>query len=332
VSKPGTLDEFNFTLANTLPTMRWTHTSDANLFQLGSSVSIVFGYGDELQPMIDGEITQITPTFPSSGVPTVAIHGQTLLHRLGDNTRPRTFQKMTDTEMAQQISQDAKIEFQGDDSEIQYDYVSKGNKSDLAFLKERADRIHFEISMKENKLRFRRAQESKPEAYTLVWSQIQKGFSLDNTRPLKSFNPQLDSSQPATHVEYRAYDVKSKQAFVCRADSGDQILMGGSQKAGDVVAASRRERPYIQVAIPFTSQAQGDRYARAAYNQRALTLVGGSGDTIGTPELRSGKVIDLQGLGPLFSGRYYIEEATHTIDGNGYQTSFSAKRNAKNES
>ena len=73
VSKPDTLDTFSFTIANPLPKMRWTHTADADLFREGSSVKISLGYVDDLQEMIEGEITQISPSFPQDGIPTVAI-------------------------------------------------------------------------------------------------------------------------------------------------------------------------------------------------------------------------------------------------------------------
>jgi len=331
VSKPGTLDTFSLTLANTLPKMRWTHTSDAELFQLAKSVTIAFGYADHLELMIEGEIKQINPTFPSSGVPTVTIQGQTLLHRLMDNNKTRTFQKMTDKEIAQQIGEDAGLEVEAEDTDIRHDYVMQANQSDLAFLKERADRIHFEIAMEQKKLIFRKARETSQKSYTLVWTQIQRGFTLANTLPLKSFTPQLDASQPVSSVEYRAYDVKTKQAFVCRADSADQTsTMGGQETAAQVITSSfQRPRQYNQGTMPFVSQAEGDQFAKAEYNSRAMNLIGGSGETIGVPALRSGQVVELKGLGMMFDGLYYIDEATHSIDGNGYQTSFTVKRNAK---
>jgi Bacteriophage probable baseplate hub protein len=331
VNKPDTLDTFSLTLANTLPKMRWTHTSDADLFQLGSSVKIAFGYVDDLQAMIEGEINQISPTFPASGTPTVTIQGQTLLHRLADYTKPRTFQKATDKEMANTIADDATLGFDAEETDIQYDYVIKGNQSDLEFLKERAARIHFEILVKDKTLIFRKAKEAETKTYTLVWTQIQKGFTMANTLPLKSFSPQLDASQPVTSTEHRAYDVKSKKAFICRAGPDDQAAkMGGTQKAADVVTGSfQRTRELRHGTSPFTTQAEGDQHARAAFNQRALKLIGGSGATLGVPDLRSGQVVELQGLGSVFSGCYYIDEATHCIDGSGYQTSFTVKRNAK---
>ena len=59
-----------------------------------------------------------------------------------------------------------------------------------------------------------------------------------------------------------------------------------------------------------------------------MGFVSGNATTIGIPELWSGKVVELLGLGPLFDGCYYIQQATHTIDESGYNTSFTVKRNS----
>jgi phage protein D len=82
------------------------------------------------------------------------------------------------------------------------------------------------------------------------------------------------------------------------------------------------------VTTPFSSQAEGDQHAKAKFNEKAMNLVGGSAQTIGIPDLRSGQVVELKGLGPRFDGFYYIDEATHSISGSGYQTSFTVKRNS----
>jgi phage protein D len=330
VSKPDTMDTFSLTIANALPKMRWTHTSDADLFRVGNTVKIAMGYVDDLQEMIEGEITQISPMFPESGVPTVTISGQTRLHRLHGSSKTRTFQSVTDKDIAEKIGQEAGLEVEADDTNTQIEYVMQPNQSDLDFLRDRAKLIHFEISVKEKKLIFRKAKESEQKVYTLVWCQIQKSFaSAPNALPLKSFSPQLDAKQPATSVEHRCYDMKSKSAFVSKAGPSDQTSdMGGSRKGADLSQnAFQRPRDLVHVSTPYASQEEVDQHAKAEFNNRAMNLVSGTAETVGLPDLRSGQVVELAGLGPCFNGSYYIDEATHTIDNNGYQTHFTVKRN-----
>jgi phage protein D len=330
-SMPDTLDTFSFTLANTLPTMRWTHTSDADLFHEGSSVSISMGYVDDLQQMIEGEITNIGPTFPADGIPTVEISGHTRMHRLRGSNNTRTFQDATDAQVAQQIAQANGLEAEADDTQIQHEYLVQPNQSDLDFLKQLASRIRYEILVQGKKLIFRKAQESHPKVYTLVWAGVQRAFaSGGNTLPLKSFAPDLNATAPASSVQQRAYDPNSKQALIAKADPSDQTsMMGGSQSGSQLPQnAFQSPRDEVDVTSPFVTQAEGDQRAKARLNERAMQLIKGTAETIGIPDLRSGQVVQLLGLGPRFEGLYYIDQATHTINESGYSTSLNVKRNA----
>lgn len=67
-SEPDTLDHCVLTLANPYPEMRWTHEPrDADVFKEGNGLVVSLGYGKQLQPMFDGEITAISRRFPSPG-------------------------------------------------------------------------------------------------------------------------------------------------------------------------------------------------------------------------------------------------------------------------
>jgi phage protein D len=55
-------------------------------------------------------------------------------------------------------------------------------------------------------------------------------------------------------------------------------------------------------------------------------MVEASGSTVGLPELRAGRKVEIAGFGPRFTGEYFITETTHTIGSNGYTTTFKARR------
>ena len=52
----------------------------------------------------------------------------------------------------------------------------------------------------------------------------------------------------------------------------------------------------------------------------------GTGNTIGNPQIKAGRVINLNGLGGQFSGLYRITSATHTFDSSGYKTGFKVRK------
>ena len=331
VSQSNTMDTFKFTMVNQYPDLRWTHTSDADLFKQGSVVTIAMGYVDDLQEMIEGEITQISPSFPESGTPTITISGNSKMHWLHASKTTRTFKQMTDTQIVEQIAEEAGLGTQTDDSQVIYDYVMQANQTDLEFITARAARIHFEVLVNGPTLIFRKANEAAGKIYTLVWGNTQAGLaSGPNTLPLKSFSTTMNALQPPTSVQVRGYDSKNKTSFVGNATTGSEdALMAGTQKASQVTSSAfKKPRQVVQVSIPVASQAEADDHAKALLNSLGMKFLTGNAVTIGVPELFAGNVVELLGLGRLFSGLYYIDSATHTLGKSGYQTELSVKRNA----
>ena len=52
----------------------------------------------------------------------------------------------------------------------------------------------------------------------------------------------------------------------------------------------------------------------------------GTGSTIGNPQIKAGKVINILGVGSQFGGLYRITSATHSFDGSGYRTNFKLRK------
>ena len=72
----------------------------------------------------------------------------------------------------------------------------------------------------------------------------------------------------------------------------------------------------------------------AAAKDRALAILNNSqhefvkcqGTTVGLPDLRAGKHVEILNIGSRFSGRYFLTETEHIINGAGYITKFKAQR------
>lgn len=330
VSESDAMDSFSLTLVNEYPKMRWTHSGDADLFQEGSVVTIAMGYVDDIQEMIEGEITKISPSFPENGNATVTIEGHNRMHWLHGNKNTRAFQKMSDKQIVDKIAQEAGLETESEDPGVQHDYVLQANQSDLEFLRDRAAKAHFELLVKGKKLIFRKSNEVASKQYTFIWGHTQAAFSGSNTLPLKSFSTTLNTLKPASKVEVRGYDPKNKTAFVGQAGTGDESSkMSGSKPGSQVVTgAFHKPRKHVQVTVPVGSQAEADQHAKSVFNNLGLEFITGNASTIGVPAIRSGSVVQLQGLGPKFSGEYLVDKVTHTVGGNGYLMDFTVKRNS----
>lgn len=171
VDELDTMNHFSLTVANPYPDMPWTHgEKTAEFFKEGKPVKIQMGYVDHMQLLFDGLITRLSPTFPASGTPMLTLEGYTHLHRLKGSPRTRTFRDKTDKEIAEEIAAPLKdIELEAEDTKTRHAYVIQYRQTDLAFLRERARRIHFELKIEDKTLKFRKAKDNQSTVYTLVW-------------------------------------------------------------------------------------------------------------------------------------------------------------------
>jgi phage protein D len=78
--------------------------------------------------------------------------------------------------------------------------------------------------------------------------------------------------------------------------------------------------------VPLNSQ-EAQHEAESFFKYSARRFVVGFGVAETKPALRVGAQVDLQGLGPLFNGKYYVSEAKHIFDNaKGLRTEFRAER------
>jgi len=276
--------------------------------------------------MFSGVITSIRPTFPESGSSTVRIEGYTEMRRLRGSTKTRTFQDVTDKEIAQKIASEVQLTLDADETPTKHPYVIQYNQTDQVFLVERARRIGFQVRVEEKTLYFK-AGNAQTTVYTLLWGHPSE--PIDRSRrvmPLRSFSPSMNTLNQVTKVIVRGQHPTTREAFTGEATSADAGTTSSEQSGADVMEQAFGPRIEEISNVPLNSQEEADLLAKAIFKYRTSNFVTGSGVTIGLPDLRAGQLVELEGLGPRFSGRYYITQTIHGINSGGYQTTFSVNK------
>src|SRR6185436_9700659 len=112
-------------------------------------------HGQDLQPMIKGQITSLRPSFPSAGQPTLAISGLNVIHKFRNQEETWAYTKKTDSQIAKEVGDRLKIKVNTDPAaeakETKYDYVFQDNQYDIIFLMERARRAGYDLYVTEKK-------------------------------------------------------------------------------------------------------------------------------------------------------------------------------------
>lgn len=300
--------------------------SDADTLDVGRRVHIKMGYADRLVPMTRGVITSLTPRFPESGPPTLAVSGQDLMFFLKDSKpadgQPRQYVNKSDSEIAREVALRHKLTPKVHDSGLPRDLVIQKNQDDALFLMERAKRIDFEVFVQtdpdtgRDALYFQRPTDgrgaSTVRVYEFAWG-----------RSLIDFSPSLKIANQVSQITVRGWNPRTKQAIVATADARD--LPGGKEGGGPtavakaVPAGSKLDRV---VDCPVTSGEEAKALAVSMLRERAGEYITATGRVIGLPDLRPGDNVLITGLGRRFSGEYYVNKVEHALGGSGYLTQF----------
>ncbi len=297
-----------------------------DLLQIGKTVKIGFSasttgakdFDDELKgQVIEGEITAIETHFSEKSQAPVIVRGYDTCHRLHRGQHNRSFQNMTDSDIVKKIAEEAGIKVENDKidpSGEPHDYVFQENQTNMQFLRERAARIGFELFNQDGKLHFRRPKSNKE--LKLKW-----------LKDMSSFRVRVTSAEQVKAVEVRSWDYGEKRAIVSTAQTEHLITKTESGKGSDS-SSKFNNKPTnpkrIVVDQPVFSPKQADLMAQAVCNEIAGQFVYADAKAEGNPEIRPGRVVELEEMGQ-YSGKYYVTETRHLYQERVYTTEFSVR-------
>ncbi len=298
-----------------------------DLFKIGKKVQIGFHrsttgakeFSDEKKDyIIEGEITAIETQFTDESQAPITIRGYDVSHRLHRGRHNRSFTKMTDTSIVRKIAGEANIELGDvDNSGAPHEYLFQENQTNMAFLRERAARIGFELYVlfdektMQSQLHFRKPK--KDGSLTLQWR-------VD----IESFRVRATSAEQVDSVQVRGWNYERKKAIVSTARLEKLITKTDQGKGSQKGTVFRFPKPkMIVVDKPVSSPKEADTIAQSLCNELGGEFVHAEARGVGDPKIRLGRVVNLKDLGP-YDGSYYITETRHLYDGT-YTTEFSVR-------
>jgi phage protein D len=305
--------------------------SDKKTFNIGNVVHVHMGYADGLRSMVSGQISTLSPKFPESGPPTMAIRGLDGMFKLRDRQPApddvKKFVDKADWEIAQIVGERNGMTVEVTKEGVKHDLVVQKNQDDAIFIVERAKRIDFDCYVRtnpdsgESTLFFVKPTDARSgdtvHLYTFEW-----GTSLIN------FNPQLTLSSQVSKVTVRGWDPRTKSPIVYTSKDSDlPPPPPGSGTSGPQSAQTNLNgKQQVVVDAPVTSQQEAQDLAVSLLRERAYEFITGTGQVIGLPDLRPGYNLELKGLGKRFSGDYYIKKVEHSLGASGYLSRFEVRR------
>jgi uncharacterized protein len=317
----GAASRFSFTVSNAFSNEYRAFKTGGGadvlgLLTFGAEMTVCMGYGDARSTPVamSGMITEITTTFPDGGSPELAVSGYDHGFPLTIGKSSRTWTKASDSDAAHEIASFHNLEAIIETTKEKHAQIEQNQESDWEFLKKLADRNHFKLYVDEKRrLHFAKPNDKADAVVRLVYGE-----------GLLSFKPEANLAGQISAVEVFGWDPKTKKTFIGKATAGEESGLAG-KSAGQHLNGFVKDpskRPTLRLRQPVFTQAEANERAKAALSERAKQFLTGEGEAIGLPELRPDRNVRLDNLGAPFSKVYYIQQATHKIDANGYRSRF----------
>lgn len=290
----------------------------------GDDVEINLGYAAHVSkssdPLIIGRITALSPSFPSSGTPTLSVQGYDhsfILQK--SNAGGKTFKDKSYQDIIKEIAGGKNLGLEGVEKKIIKPcekIVRNDRDSDYDFIRKRlADRIGYEFFVRNKQVYFRKPMDSSKEVLSLEWG-----------KEILSFSPRLSTAKVVSEVKVRGHDQKDpSKPIVGIATISDLEFKEPEAKSGAEGIEPFQNKTF-ESASPPCSEEDAKNMARALLIKANNSLIEGSCECIGIPETRAGTNIKIVGVGKRFSGRYYIKSVKHTLGDGGYTMSLNVRR------
>ncbi len=305
------------------------------LFDPGKRVELRMGYAGDLRLMMTGEVTALEASYDESGPMTLTVRGLNQLHRFRAAQHTYAWENETDSNIAEDIGRrpvsrnlpglGVRVRTKPKDEPTE-PYVLQDNQFDVVFLLARARKRGYELVLKEDDdqeqyLYFGPSEEQSesPPRYLLEWG-----------RSLMRFQPTLSTALQIAEVTVRGWDRRRNRKIEVTEKLIDNVPRAERTRYQQLLAAFGGRSEVISDQ-PVHSTEQARTLAKRRLTDQYKSMVTASGSTIGLPELRAGRRVNIVGLGDRFDGQYFLIETTHRIGSTGYTTEFQARRENRAE-
>ena len=314
-------------------------------FKYGAPAKVSMGYYDDCEPIFTGILVYADPAFPKDGEPTLTLVAYDDSAALKKSGEQRNFNNKMAGGLVKEVLDNAKIGIGKIDDDVMNfelnERVLQGDESDAQIISVLSEEFGKFFWVDKGLAYFMDPTRGEPVKPSLVYNPLDaEKRGTESFLALASFSPGL-----------KIYDLYYKSMTKLETMSDDKSIEDSTDKAPQPFSplGPRTAPSMIEEAIrlaarryylkPITEEEFSDakKLAELLANREFLNLVQGEGALEeGYNKLRAGEIRDVTlhnfpNVDSVFSGKYLISEVTHTINDEGYSTSFRFLRNALND-
>ena len=291
---------------------------DGRIIDFGKTLTVSIGPAHSARTIFRGAISAIEAEFREGGEPEVVVSAEDRFMDLRMTRRMRTYEQMSDAEIAESIASEHGLAADVDADGPTYDLIQQWNMSDLAFLRERARLVQAEVWVLDDTLHFQARARRQAGEIVLV-----------RGNELLTLQVRADLAHQRTQVRVLGYDAGRREPI--DEEAGEEAILAevsGGRTGLAVLRSAFGPRTTNRVReVPLTPDEARD-WARAEMLRRGRAFVQACGVTNGTPDLAVGSRLAFERVGaPFERGGYHVTRVRHTYDlEQGHRTHFEAER------
>jgi len=305
-------DKATFTLRN----------DDLALFLLGEDVlggtllEVTWGYPGAMAPPRRVVVKKLT------GGLQLSVEAQALSMQLARNPKTRAWQGATRSEVVLEVA--AEHGYEGAFAEVHETDepldVNQVGETDAHLLARLAREEGYEFFVDEGVLHWHERKLDQAPTHLLRWEG-------GDTGEIMGFDITSDLVRRVGRVKVRGRDSIAKKDVVATADADtdDRPTVGKVKEVPpfeervdpESGAVIRRNATTVERGTSAKTDADAKREARARFRRADRKTVKLTLRCIGDATLRAKALVEVQGLTEMFDGLYYVERATHSIQGGG---------------
>lgn len=286
---------------------------DKGTFTLGTRLEIAFRAEGDPVVVTSGEITAVAVEPGHTGRHELVLTGFDLTHRLAREPKSRSFQRVTDADIASRIAGEYGLDPDVDGTGATHDYVLQAGETDYAFLRRRAFRIGYDVWVTDRKFCFKKRPRSSATPPKLRYGQN-----------LSAFTVRFSAAERCDEVQIRGWDQLGKQAITGKGTETDPGT--DAPAAQEMADAARRAFGRVKRSagqFPVTDQSEADALAASLLLRASGEEVVLRGQAVGDPNIGAGAKVHIEGVGSRLTGDYRVTGVEHTYGaGRAYVTRF----------
>lgn len=297
-------------------------------FVAGVKYRVRWGYPSLWSDTLTFKVQKAVPTFPQKDVPLITMISWDSRMDLSREASTHNYGPVSSSEVARVLAQKwgLKEDIEESNDARKQDRVQSARYTDLAYLASLAGALNFRFDVVGDTLVFKKHDYLAQPEFTYVYFSDRQGVII-------SFTPEIKEKQLRKKLGVASSDPKSGDAsdnrkggkppagaIGQRADGSFILPGGGVAPAGKqfVGIGKSSGRDTSQVGSVAAGSAENKKVAgiqsAAAADKIDLNADKATLKIIGDPRVRKGKVVRVEGVGPFYSGSWYVASTKHVIN------------------